>query len=144
MAKILVLDDQQCVRKLLGEELAYDGYRVESVRDAESIWEHLTNSRPDLVILDLYLDGFEGLEVLRDIKRKDPHLPVIVFTAYDSFADDPRLSEADGYVIKSIHLNELKEQVADVLNRKTSRERKKGAEPWLRISRSLLTETPRT
>ncbi len=91
-----------------------------STGDAESVIGHLRFSRPDLVLLDLYLDGPDGWEVLRDIKNQDPHLPVVIFTAYDSFMDDPRLSQADGYVIKSIDLGELKQKIAEFLNRKTA------------------------
>ena len=118
MAKILIVDDQACVRELLSEELISEGYRVTTAGDAESISGHLRFSRPDLVLLDLYLDGPDGIGVLRDIKREDPDLPVIIFTAYDSYVEDPRLSQADGYVIKSICLDELKGKIADVLRRK--------------------------
>lgn len=45
-------------------------------------------------------------------------MSVIVLTAYDSYRDDPRLAEADGYVVKSIALDELKQKIADVLGRK--------------------------
>ena len=124
MPNILIVDDQPCIRRLLAEELVGGGYRVQSTGDAESARDHLRSSRPDLVLLDLYLDGPDGFEVLRDIKRQDPHLPVIIFTAYDSFMDDPRLSQADGYVIKSVCLDELKQKIADVLNRKTGIEKK--------------------
>jgi DNA-binding NarL/FixJ family response regulator len=55
---------------------------------------------------------------LHNIKKKDPHLPVIIYTAYDSYREDPRLSEADGYVIKSIALDELKNKIANVLSQK--------------------------
>jgi CheY-like chemotaxis protein len=119
MLNILIVDDQPHVREFLSEELAYGGYQVGSVGDSESLWEYLRVSPPDLVLLDLYLDGFEGLEILHDIKRKDPNLPVLILTAYDSFRGDPRLSQADGYVIKSfIALDELKQKIAEVLNGK--------------------------
>ena len=118
MTKILIVDDQPCVRKLLSEELILEGYRVATAADAGSVRGHLRFSKPDLVLLDLYLDGAEGFGVLRDIKGQDPHLPVIIFTAYDSYVDDPRLSQADGYVIKSIDLDELKGKIADLLRRK--------------------------
>jgi DNA-binding response OmpR family regulator len=120
MAKILVADDQPCVRELLSEELMYEGYRVATAGDAESVRGYLRSSRPDLVLLDLYLDGPDGFGVLRDIKRQHPDLPVIILTAYDSYVDDPRLSQADGYVIKSMVLDELKRKIADVLTRKPS------------------------
>jgi DNA-binding response OmpR family regulator len=121
MPRILIVDDQTHVRELFSEELSHEGYRVESVADAESIWRHLKDTRPDLVLLDLYLHGFEGCELLRDIKRIDPNLPVLIVTAYDNFTDDPRLAQADGYVIKSfVSLGELKKKIAHILGRKTS------------------------
>ncbi len=118
MASILIIDDQPCVRELLAEEFICQGHRVAATGDAESLGEHLSSSQPDLVILDLYLDGTDGFQVLRDIKSQEPHLPVIIFTAYDSYVDDPRLSQADGYVIKSVDLDDLKQEVADVLKQK--------------------------
>lgn len=118
MIKILIVDDQPCVRELVSEELILEGYGVIAAGDVESLREHLRFSRPDLVLIDLYLDGAEGFGVLDDIKKKNPDLPVIIFTAYDSFVDDPRLSQADGYVVKSIVFDELKRKVADVLGRK--------------------------
>ena len=118
MTKILIVDDQPCVRELLSEELILEGYRVAMAGDVESVRENLRFSKPDLVLLDLYLDGAEGFRVLRDIKEQNPNLPVIIFTAYDSYVDDPRLSQADGYVIKSIDLDELKGKIADVLRQK--------------------------
>ncbi|NVM20669.1 MAG: response regulator [Desulfobacterales bacterium] len=120
MKKILIVDDQPCVRELLSEELICEGYRVSSVGDAESVRGYIRSSRPDLVLLDLYLDGPEGWEVLRDIKRQDPRLPVVILTAYDSFVDDPRLAQADAYVIKSIDLGELKCKIADLFRQKSA------------------------
>lgn len=118
MANILVVDDQRCVRELLSEELMLEGYRVCALGDAESTCGHLRFSQSDLVLLDLYLDGAEGFSLFEDIKRRYPGLPIIIFTAYDSYRDDPRLSQADGYVIKSMVLDELKEKIAGVLKKK--------------------------
>ena len=116
MPNILIVDDQRYVRELLSEELTDEGYRVSCAGDAESIWTCLKDSPPDLVLLDLYLNGFEGLEILEDIKREVPNLPVIIVTAYDSYADDPRLALAAGYVVKSfISFGELKQKIADVI-----------------------------
>ena len=131
MPNVLIVDDQKCIRELVAEELIREGYQVAGVGNAaESINGHLRAFRPDLVLLDLYLDGPEGWNVLGDIKRQDPNLSVIIFTAYDSYLDDPRLSQADDYVIKSVCLDELKQKIADVLNRKTGRERKKEVQSW--------------
>jgi len=120
MPGILIVDDQPCVRALLSEELVHEGYRVEGLGDAESVRTRLRFMRPDLVLLDLYLDGADGWELLRDIKRQHPQLPVLIVTAYDSFVDDPRLSQADGYFVKSLDFMDLKQKIADLLRRKSS------------------------
>jgi DNA-binding NtrC family response regulator len=122
MAKILIVDDQLHVRELVGEELISDGYRVAATGNAESVAGCLRFSCPDLVLLDLYLDGPDGFRVLDEIKREKPCLPVIIFTAYDSYVDDPRLSLADGYVIKNSNLDELKQNVAHLLKQALARE----------------------
>lgn len=120
MANILIVDDQICVREFLTEELIVEGHQVHSVGDAESVREYFLISQPDLVLLDLYLEGPEGFGLFEDIKRQYPSLPVIIVTAYDSFVDDPRVSDADGYVIKSIHSDKLKQKIAQVLNQQQS------------------------
>ena len=116
MSNILIVDDQPHVRELLSEILAHEGYQVASVGDVQSMWRHLRDSPPDLVLLDLYLNGSKGWDVLRDIKSIDPNLPVLIVTGYDSYVNDPRLSQAAGYIIKSISaFDELKEKIAEVL-----------------------------
>jgi DNA-binding response OmpR family regulator len=120
MPDILIVDDQPCVRALLSEELVHEGYRVEGLGDAKSVRTRLRFMRPDLVLLDLYLDGADGWELLRNIKRQHPQLPVLIVTAYDSFVDDPRLSQADGYFVKSLDFMDLKQKIADLLRRKSS------------------------
>lgn len=115
MASILIVDDQPCVRALLSEELVSEGHQTTSAKNVASLMRHLRSSEFDLVLLDLYLDGSDGFALLGNIKREYPDLPVIIVTAYDSFENDPRLSDASGYVIKSSDLSQLKETIANVL-----------------------------
>ena len=129
MSKILIVDDQLCVQELLTAELTLEGYYVASSGDAGSAKRRLSSFRPDVVILDLYLDGPDGFALFEDVKRNYPNLPVIVLTAYDNYRDDPRLAEADGYVIKSMVLDELKGKIADVLRHKPARE-------WLGVKKT--------
>jgi CheY-like chemotaxis protein len=106
MKSILIVDDQPYLQELLMEELKDEGHNVEAVTDAISVRRHLGDSKPDLVLLDLYLKGFEGWDVLDDIKSKYPYLPVVIVTAYDNYAEDPRLSKADGYIVKNLDVIE--------------------------------------
>lgn len=120
MSNILIVDDQPYLRELFSQELMDEGYGVVCVPDAASVMGCIQHSKPDLVLLDLYLDGFEGWEVLHEIKRWDPHIPVLIVTAYDSYADDPRLSDANGYVLKTFtNFTELKKKIDELLSRKT-------------------------
>ena len=116
MAHILIVDDQPHLRELFREEILDDGYSVACAGDADSARMCLKESRPDLVLLDLYLNGFESWDLLHDIKQSDPHLPVLIVTAYDSYRHDPRASEADGYIVKDFDAFEtLKQQMADLV-----------------------------
>lgn len=117
MEEILIIDDQPNLQELLSSELRDEGFRVVSITDARSASNYLNESNPDLVLLDLYLNGFEGWDLLRDIKCTHPGIPVIIVTAYDNFMDHPRATEADGYVIKDFHaLQRLKEEMARLLH----------------------------
>jgi two-component system response regulator GlrR len=119
MASILIIDDQSGVRQLISEELILEGHQVRSLGDAESVRGHLQRFRPDIVLLDLYLDGPEGFGVFEDIKCQHPELPVVILTAHDGFVNDPRLCMADGYVIKSFDFTELKATVRHALGADT-------------------------
>jgi two-component system response regulator (stage 0 sporulation protein F) len=115
MHNIMIVDDQPHLCELISEELREEGYRVTCVGDAESVKAYFQNSRPDLVVLDLYLKGFEGWDLLHEIKSEYPQMPVLIVTAYDSYADDPRVSEADGYMVKSFRtLEGLKQKIAEI------------------------------
>jgi two-component system response regulator (stage 0 sporulation protein F) len=116
MSSVLIVDDQPHMLELISEELRGMGCEVKSVEDVESVRRCFENSSPDLVLLDLYLKGFDGWEVLHDIKTWRPRVPVLIVTAYDSFRNDPRAAQADGYVVKSFtHLERLKQAIADLL-----------------------------
>ena len=133
MANILIVDDQQCIREFLSQELTVEGYQVRAVGDLESVNGHLRFCRPDVVLLDLCLDEADAFGLFHEIKRQAPDLPVIIFTAYDSFREDPRLSQANGYVIKSMILDELKEKIAGVLKERQAIEATTEAGPRLQV-----------
>lgn len=112
MARVLVVDDQLCVRQLICDELVDEGYDVVTAPDARSVGLMLEKWDMDLVVLDLYLDGSEGWKLLRSVKKRYPKMPVIIFTAYDTFMDDARLKEADDYIVKSMDLDPLKKAIS--------------------------------
>ncbi len=118
MANILIIDDKPGVRRLFAEELAFAGYTVISTGDDKSAREMIKSSKYDLVLLDLYMKGKHRWDLLLDIKKQNPHLPVVIITAVDSYEQDPRLALADAFLIKSFYFNELKQKIAEILKRK--------------------------
>ena len=139
MTNILIVDNEPYVRELLMEELVDEGYLVEVTGDAESVNKLLTSSKPDLVLLDLYMNGKDRWDVLCDIKRQYPCLPILLLTAYDGYGNDPRLSHADGYVIKSSDFSELKQKIKIVMEgrmrflKTTTHERVKETDPLIQM-----------
>jgi DNA-binding response OmpR family regulator len=115
MANILIVDDQPYMGEFLAEELADMGHSLKCVSDGDSLMFEIEEDNPDLVLLDLYINGFEGWNLLDRIKRHDSRIPVIILTAYDSFSGDPRLGRAQGYVIKDFATDKLRSKIAEVL-----------------------------
>jgi two-component system nitrogen regulation response regulator NtrX len=81
---ILVVDDEADIRELVSGVLEDEGYRPRTATDADSTLAALAERRPSLVLLDVWLQGsrLDGLQLLSEIKRRDPTLPVIVFSGH--------------------------------------------------------------
>ena len=115
MAKILVVDDEEHIRLLYSEELTEAGYEVTTAADGYRLIERIDKEKPDLVILDIKMVGYNGLDLLQEIRNKFYNLPVVLCTAYDAFKEDIKSIAADSYVIKSFDLTELKKKIAMAL-----------------------------
>jgi len=81
-AKILVIDDEAAIRESLEVLLTLEGYQVRMATDGEEGLRVLELDNFDLVLLDLALPGQSGMELLPQIKERQPELPVIMITAY--------------------------------------------------------------
>jgi DNA-binding NtrC family response regulator len=118
--KILVVDDEIHIRMLYREELEGDEYTVALTDGFTPITEVLQKEKPDLVILDIKLEGnpLTGLDILQIIRAANPTLPVILSTSYDSFQNDLKSIAADAYVVKSVDLSMLKDAIRQVSAKK--------------------------
>jgi DNA-binding response OmpR family regulator len=114
--KILVVDDENHIRMLYSEELGEDGYDVITAENGDGLMELIDKEKPDVVILDIKMVDYNGLDLLQDIRNKYYDLPVILCSAYDTFKDDMKSIAADHYVVKSFDLSELKQKISEVLN----------------------------
>ncbi len=119
--RILVVDDDQEIVRLLRAYLEQNGYQVLVAHDGERALQMLRRERPDLVVLDLLLPGRDGWEVTR-IARSDPNLattPIIMLTARIEAQDKIVGLElgADDYVTKPFNPREIVARVRAVLRR---------------------------
>ena len=115
MAKILVVDDEEHIRLLYSEELSEAGYEVITAADGHKLIERIETEKPDLVVLDIKMVDYNGLDLLQEIRNKFYDMPVILCTAYDTFKEDIKSIAADFYVIKSFDLTELKKKIGTAL-----------------------------
>ena len=114
MAKILIFDEYPSIRNLLAEELAGEGSIVLTMGRVELIGNGIVTFNPDLVILDLFLRGNFRWDLLEEIRRQAPALPVIVYSGYYPQGDS-HLSQVDGFILKSCALDELKQCISSLL-----------------------------
>jgi two-component system response regulator (stage 0 sporulation protein F) len=80
--KVLIVDDQYGIRVLLYEVFGKEGYQTFQASNGKAALEIVKNQAPDLVLLDMKIPGMDGLEILKNIKKMDPAIKVIMMTAY--------------------------------------------------------------
>jgi DNA-binding response OmpR family regulator len=123
--KVLIVDDEPSICKLYAKELEENGYQVMSTSDGSGLIGMIERCEPDLVLLGIKMDRYDGLDILQDIRSAFYDMPVILFSAYSSFKHDLRAIAADYYVVKSPDLTELKGKINMALegNRKSITEK---------------------
>lgn len=116
--KILVVEDEIALRETLTYNLNRQGYEVETSGDGPSALELAHSFKPDLILLDVMLPGFDGFELCR-ILRQDMNTPVLMLTARDDEIDRVVGLEvgADDYMTKPFSMRELLARVKAMLRR---------------------------
>ena len=115
---IVVVDDEPSIAEAVAARLRSEGFTVDVAGDGPSAVELVERVRPALVVLDLMLPGFDGLEVCRRIQRDRP-VPVLMLTARDSETDVlvGLAVGADDYLPKPFSPRELVARVQTILRR---------------------------
>jgi DNA-binding NtrC family response regulator len=115
---LLIVDDEEHQRLLYQEELGEEGYQVILAGNGKEALERLSESVPDLIVLDVRMPIMNGLEALGKIIGKEKGIPVIIHSAYSSYKDDFMSWAADDFVVKSSDLTELKRKIRELLDKK--------------------------
>ena len=118
MSTILIIDDDDQLRRSFVKLLAEEGYRVISAASAEAGIRMLHEAAPDLVIIDVRLPGMSGLDAFKTIHRLDPKLPVIIMTAFGTTetAIEATKMGAFDYVLKPFDIPGMLSVVQQALN----------------------------
>jgi two-component system OmpR family response regulator len=118
MKRLLVVDDDKALRKLLGDYLGENGYEVVLVGDGEAMRQELARTAFDLIILDLMLPGEDGLTLCRDMRVRSS-VPILMLTARGDELDRIIGLEmgADDYLAKPFNPRELLARIRNILRR---------------------------
>ena len=110
MRKILVIDDEQNIRKMLTRVLSPEGFIVKEANNGLEALKRLEEENYSLVLLDLKMPGLNGIETLKKIRENDLNLPVIMMSAYGSITEAVEAMKlgALDYLIKPFDIEELK------------------------------------
>jgi len=121
MPRLLIVDDDQDLLEVVKSILHKKGFDVFVLSDAENIPDTVKSCEPQLILLDVFLAGVDGLEVCKRLKAApySRHIPVIIFSAY------PRVAEtaiyefgANDFIAKPFEVNELVKKIHKVLSKK--------------------------
>jgi two-component system, OmpR family, response regulator MprA len=122
--RILIIEDDEAILKVIRRGLTYEGYQVDTAIDGETGLIQSRERHPDLVLLDLMLPGIDGLEVCQRLRAGGGNTPILILTAKDALQD--RIlgldSGADDYMVKPFELDELLARIRALL-RRTQQER---------------------
>jgi two-component system, OmpR family, KDP operon response regulator KdpE len=116
--RVLVVDDEEHIRRAVGRALSARGYEVEMAEDGEGALDSIHANQPDLVVLDLNLPGIDGLSVARRI-RGWSQVPILILSVREDESDKVAALElgADDYLTKPFGTDELMARVRALLRR---------------------------
>ncbi|WP_339857876.1 sigma-54 dependent transcriptional regulator [Pseudohongiella acticola] len=121
-ASILVVEDNWELREALSDTLEYAGYDVKTAESGEAALHLLTQSRVDMVVSDINMDGMDGHELLQQLRARFPVMPVVLITAFGSIGSSVRAMRegAVDYLLKPFKPEQLLATVEKYLTQKVA------------------------
>jgi len=115
--RLLVVDDQMGVRRLLFEAFKEEGYAIELAASGHEAVEKVKFGIPDIILMDMKMPGMNGLETLQEIKKIHDDILVIIMTAYGELevVSEAKKLGIKEYITKPFDINELRRLVKEVI-----------------------------
>ena len=128
--RVLVVDDEENIADVIAMALRYQGFAVETAGTGADALAAVSSFRPHLMVLDVMLPDFDGLEVLRRMRADAPEMPVLFLTARDAVEDRVAglTAGGDDYVTKPFSLEELVARLRGMLRRSGMAAARQGSE----------------
>ena len=115
--KILLVEDEQDLRELVGKYFVDMGYQVVVTADGADALALAKEEKPQIILLDLRMPELDGLEICKKLKADETTrtIPIIIVTAYNNQLNEALAAGADDFVAKPVHLLELSVRVKSIL-----------------------------
>lgn len=140
---ILVVEDDRSLRSGLAMNLELQGFHVITAADGEEGMQLAFNARPQLIVLDIMLPGWNGLEILAELRKRDEKVPVLILSARNATHDKVTGLGlgADDYMVKPFDLPELIARIEVMLRRQHATEQNL---PILSVGKIAINRAART
>ncbi len=119
MADVLIVDDEADIRDIISDLLGDEGYSARTAHDADSAFAAVEASAPDLIILDIWLQGsrMDGIEILKSVKRDNPGIPIVIISGHGNIEVAVAAVQQGAYdfIEKPFNMNQLMVVVARAL-----------------------------
>ena len=119
-SKILIVEDDRDTAEAMRVSLEAQGYHVTTSADVEEGFRKAAEIVPDVVVLDVKMPGMDGIETIREMKKKNPYTEVILLTGHasmESGIEGMKLGAFD-YIMKPVNIDELLEKIRQAYERK--------------------------
>jgi DNA-binding response OmpR family regulator len=115
--KVLLVDDESEFVSTLAERLYLRGFHATTAHDGEDAIRTVLEEKLDLIVLDIKMPGLSGIEVLKEIKKIEPQLPIILLTGHGSTKEGMEGMKygAYDYLMKPVDINELIQKIQEAI-----------------------------
>jgi two-component system nitrogen regulation response regulator NtrX len=161
MSDILVIDDEQDIRELIGDILQDEGHSTRLARNSQTAFEAINRAEPDLIILDIWLKDseFDGIDILTKTKRDNPNIPVVIISghgnieiavaavkqgAYDFIEKPFNIDQLLVVVGRALEASELRRENKSLRNSEPENGEMIGESPAFRALKSQLDKVSKT